>query len=1633
MKQTLPPVVRVFISSTFADMINERNYFNQVLAPQLTRLCEKRGVSFFSVDLRWGITKEEQINGEVLPICLREIDKCRPFFIGMIGNRYGSTLESVSEELASSFPWLVNYVGKSITELEMLYGVLDATVEKKHTDCAFFFRDEALSMQYYDAKETAEGSKKLKELKQAIRAREDVPHYEYQSLEAFGRQLLTEFERWLDIEFPTVTSVKMARREWYNNELKRDYYEIPAMERFLSNYLKNSRRALLVYGEGKRGKTSLLSNWARKQENTVLINCYADEEFRYWPSIAHEIIKKITRMEPTCGMPEYKAKNTMMYRMVERMRGGNTEDIGIYYVTDEERESFRKGFVQWLQNLQISRQVTIIINDIQGIHDKNSYYLSWLPVELPENVHLICTANADEIKENATNIGWNCMEMPLCEDSFVVDFLDTYMHNYGKNLSANQKEKLYGCTLLQYPGYLKFIMKFLVVYGSFENLDYLTETLGGMQDISKVYQFVLEYMTAGLQEKEVVYNALGFAYDTSIGLKEEECYGLVEQMVAVNALTWSNVRVVLEQFDAVNGEYWKLENRDMKHMIEELAIDRKQINILLGKHFMKLLQSNERMETLKCFRDGTEYAKAAVEQYTLAKDWIGLTQILQSEEILFNLGRVDWKRVRVAWMQVLLCSDIDVESILVLLAKKYVQENKQIAYQLACMLFDLEMYESLNELEVLIGKKVFSEIRYRGNAKYSASFIERYNNLVTFKKRKDYRAVYHGTREWLASGEELRPEELCEIYSLKEESEMILRLYADAIETSGKAYELAIQSMDIESLMGALIARGNCQMQFGNIKEARENFAYVQKLALEEGFLREYLSSKNLEGMCCYREKKYEEAVSAFDGCIRIWKQVKNLQELQSCSMNQLTVFYLKGDKERYLEESKRLYEEIDALKNPAYDRNRLFVLNHVGLAETGLNHSKEAEEIFLQILSECQKNGYDYALESACNNLMKLYKEQNLKVKGIEICEILLEYLFSTRRYHELVATLEKEIEQLKLFKYDTLAEELYAKWEKRFMELPNGRALFEKQDQGRSDEVRMMQIKEEMAVAKSADDKSRQGMLLVEKAKKLESTNPKETTDTYWEAIRCFEEMGDKENCHLCAISAIENLFIREKNYEEVSSERFYPYLMTQDLQIIKFWLKANSLRKERLLEETGATEICSLLVQVSAFREESKLVYPCLYDFLSELILITDEETIVQIMENTKGLKFYSTLVNDICATYEEEYNEGLHQLMNNYAGRNAERQIKFYERCVKFFPHVYKEQAAVIAGNLALIFRRREEKEKTYYYHETSRNLYRELEKDRDSYIEIMNLATAHWEFNDPKKAVEVLQEALKELAETKLFDIRGAVAGNLAKYLTYMNENGEYDDEILVCFGIEENYFKNAGEQRGYVISLVNQIVFYLRKEEKYLDLLVTKYQEAKAIVEQYRIREFMQPLQQIGGTIERLLRKHAAGNGAETVIHEDEIEAQVKAFFAEDEKFELVEMKMNDQVLEVGAKLKEERSGAGTRLMLNISLDRPTEWDVIFLMQPQIVLNPNYDRDIFQYVLWWNLQQEYGLRTDEKHMLYVRKTYYVDQLKKAKAEFVRDAKLWMADLMNMMVLALGAMDMDDVRAEKQKLLEKIGK
>ena len=116
--------IRIFISSTFADFREERRAIAQTVIPELNRRGLERDVTVTAVDLQWGVTSEESTRNQQLNACIRELERCSPFFIALLGDRYGWVPPSAAftglEKLEPS-------QGQSITEIEVRHAVLSAS------------------------------------------------------------------------------------------------------------------------------------------------------------------------------------------------------------------------------------------------------------------------------------------------------------------------------------------------------------------------------------------------------------------------------------------------------------------------------------------------------------------------------------------------------------------------------------------------------------------------------------------------------------------------------------------------------------------------------------------------------------------------------------------------------------------------------------------------------------------------------------------------------------------------------------------------------------------------------------------------------------------------------------------------------------------------------------------------------------------------------------------------------------------------------------------------------------------------------------------------------------------------------------------------------------------------------------------------------------------------------------------------------------------------------------------------------------------------------------------------------------------------------------------------------------------
>ena len=137
-------LVRVFVSSTFRDMDFERDYLKNILIPKLNEEMRQHDILVELCDLRTGLAKmftsEQEQEEYILQSCFSAIKSTYPYFIALIGDRYGwippkqsiSNLNQVFQDFGVNASSVTD---KSVTELEIILGCLNKEGSSKSIIC----------------------------------------------------------------------------------------------------------------------------------------------------------------------------------------------------------------------------------------------------------------------------------------------------------------------------------------------------------------------------------------------------------------------------------------------------------------------------------------------------------------------------------------------------------------------------------------------------------------------------------------------------------------------------------------------------------------------------------------------------------------------------------------------------------------------------------------------------------------------------------------------------------------------------------------------------------------------------------------------------------------------------------------------------------------------------------------------------------------------------------------------------------------------------------------------------------------------------------------------------------------------------------------------------------------------------------------------------------------------------------------------------------------------------------------------------------------------------------------------------------------------------------------------------------
>lgn len=425
---TAPRVIRVFVSSTFRDMQAEREVLIKQVFPAIRARCARRGVTFAEVDLRWGVTDEQKAEGAVLPICLAEIDRCRPYFIGLLGQRYGWVPDAVDAELVRRIGWLSGVAGRSVTEMEILHGVLADPSAAEHA--YFYLRDpsylsvvpDGTRAELIDDDESM--AARLSDLRARIEA-SDLPSETYHDPADLGRRATSDLELLLDRLFPEDTAPDRQSR---SRSAQAAHARVRADLAFPRPELAST---LVGYLDGPAGGTSgalplVLAASAGSGVDGVVAAAIADWSATHPDAV---VIQHATDAEPEAADPV-----EMLRRLIgelRRSRGGAGDPDGL--PTDQ--LSLRGLLAGELD--RTSRPIVLVVALPELLSDElGAPELTLLPDRLPAAVRIVAPTRSARTAKAAAARGWTVVAVPDLDESQRRDFVTGYLARFAKGLDA---------------------------------------------------------------------------------------------------------------------------------------------------------------------------------------------------------------------------------------------------------------------------------------------------------------------------------------------------------------------------------------------------------------------------------------------------------------------------------------------------------------------------------------------------------------------------------------------------------------------------------------------------------------------------------------------------------------------------------------------------------------------------------------------------------------------------------------------------------------------------------------------------------------------------------------------------------------------------------------------------------------------------------------------------------------------------------------------------------------------------------------------------------------------------------------------------------------------------------------------
>eukprot|EP01133_Synstelium_polycarpum_P004222 gene4222-4918_t len=468
----------VFISSTFKDMIGERDHLIKSVFPALNIKAKSKNLTVVPVDLRWGLTKEETTVKGQIELCLKQIDKC-PITICALGSRYGWVPPEYKAEVAES--WLASVPpGQSITALEVQYA-LDKP-DRQH--CIGVLRDNgrlATSIPATHADsfkcESADATQRLSDLRATILAHPTCSTLEnypcsyggadksgnpyVRGLDAFGTFIFDQLWEIIELELPNPIQAPdpiQLEDSFHTNYLKlrsQSYFGRENLQKKLMAHVTDKGASIdkfgVVYGEPGSGKSSSLAFFAKTlQSDPSFLVLY---HFVGCSSASIDVVNILHRFS-------HKLVNTLKLKME----------------VSDNHEKLRIDFPVILAAAAKSKKIVIIIDDLDEMSTANqAHQVEWLPdsSELGDRVFVLLSCDQNKPCWDYLHLRskiphtFYLTPLEMAERQLIAT---RTLEACGKKLESKLLDKLISKTHAKFPLFIKLVCEELRIFGSFDRL-----------------------------------------------------------------------------------------------------------------------------------------------------------------------------------------------------------------------------------------------------------------------------------------------------------------------------------------------------------------------------------------------------------------------------------------------------------------------------------------------------------------------------------------------------------------------------------------------------------------------------------------------------------------------------------------------------------------------------------------------------------------------------------------------------------------------------------------------------------------------------------------------------------------------------------------------------------------------------------------------------------------------------------------------------------------------------------------------------------------------------------------------------------------------------------------------------------